>query len=89
MRMYISSADLMTRNTEHRVEIACPIFDRQIKQKIYSMLTIRLKDNVKGRQLQNDGTYSKRMEHAKKIDSQQYFMDAFNLLEINHNELES
>ena len=88
MRMYISSADLMTRNTEHRVEIACPIFDRQIKQKIYAMLKIRLKDNVKGRQLQADGTYSKRKEHAKKTDSQQYFMDAFNLLEINHNELE-
>ena len=88
MRMYISSADLMTRNTEHRVEIACPIFDRHIKQKIYAMLKIRLKDNVKGRQMQADGTYSKRMEHAKKTDSQQYFIDAFNLLAINHNELE-
>jgi len=38
-----------------------------------------LLDNVKGRQLQNDGTYRKRMGHAKRIDSQQYFIDSFSV----------
>ncbi len=89
MRMYISSADLMTRNTEHRVEIACPIFDKQVKQKIYATLKIMLMDNVKGRQLQNDGTYRKHMERAKRIDSQQYFIDSFSVSLAVTNKLEN
>ncbi|WP_110954538.1 polyphosphate kinase 1 [Anaerosinus massiliensis] len=77
MKVYISSADLMTRNTEKRVEIACPILDTEIKRKIYASIKIMLADNIKGRQLQNDGNYTKRLLHENPIDSQAYFMQAF------------
>jgi polyphosphate kinase len=76
MKMFISSADWMTRNTKNRVEVACPIFDDAIKKKIFSVIEIMLKDNVKGRQLQSDGTYKRYDDSGEKIDSQQYFLDA-------------
>jgi polyphosphate kinase len=46
---YISSADLMTRNLEHRIEVTCPIFDRNIKAEIKEIFMIQWKDNVKAR----------------------------------------
>ena len=56
-RMYISSADLMTRNTDKRVEIAAPIEDKGIEKKIYAFLQALLSDNVKARKLCADGVY--------------------------------
>lgn len=47
--MYISSADWMVRNLDHRVEAACPIYDEQIKNEILAILNIQLSDNVKSR----------------------------------------
>jgi polyphosphate kinase len=47
--MYISSADWMVRNLDHRVEAACPIYDLQIKEEILKILEIQLADNVKSR----------------------------------------
>ena len=55
--MYLSSADLMTRNTQRRVEVACPIFDREIRGRLGHILALCLADNVKARQLQPDGSY--------------------------------
>ncbi len=46
---YISSADGMGRNLDRRIEIACPIFDREIQKEIQDMINIQLKDNVKAR----------------------------------------
>ncbi len=46
---YLSSADWMTRNLEHRVEVACPIFDPDIKKELRKILEIQLCDNVKAR----------------------------------------
>ncbi len=46
---YISSADLMTRNIEHRIEVTCPIFDKTIKNEIKSIFEIQWSDNVKAR----------------------------------------
>ncbi|MCX7987645.1 MAG: polyphosphate kinase 1 [Bacteroidales bacterium] len=46
---YISSADWMTRNLDHRVEVACPIFDEDIKKEIRKTLEVQLSDNVKAR----------------------------------------
>lgn len=77
MKMFISSADLMTRNTEKRVEIACPILDKQLKRDIYADLKIMLADNQKGRELQNNGKYTKRLLSQKPIDSQQYFIKEY------------
>jgi polyphosphate kinase len=45
--VYISSADLMNRNLHRRVEIAVPIFNREIKKEIIDILTIQLQDNTK------------------------------------------
>ena len=73
-KMYISSADFMTRNTEKRVEIACPILDEGVKSKINSIIEIILKDNVKARQLTSDGTYVKRSIAGRLIDSQEELM---------------
>ena len=56
-RIYISSADMMTRNTDKRVEIAAPVLDPDIKKSIISYLDIMLKDNVKARILYPDGSY--------------------------------
>lgn len=46
---YISSADLMTRNIEHRIEVTCPIFDKSIKCEIRRIFDIQWADNVKAR----------------------------------------
>ncbi len=54
---YLSSADWMTRNMEKRVEILFPIIDSRIKTRIKEILDITLKDNVKARQQDKDGTY--------------------------------
>lgn len=72
--MYISSADLMTRNTEKRVELACPVWDNDIKGRILQMLEIMLQDTVKGRKLLNDGQYTKIEPQGEPINSQEYFM---------------
>ena len=46
---YISSADWMTRNLDRRVEVACPIYDKDIQKEIKELIEIQLKDNVKSR----------------------------------------
>ncbi|MGN0658102.1 MAG: polyphosphate kinase 1 [Emergencia sp.] len=71
-KMFISSADFMTRNTERRVEVACPVLDREAREKIRNILQLCFSDNVKGRVLQPDGTYAKaaRGEDEKKTDAQ-------------------
>ena len=59
-KMYISSADLMTRNTERRVEIACPIDDPAVRTRLHDILYAMQHDTVKARVLQPDGTYCKK-----------------------------
>jgi polyphosphate kinase len=46
---FISSADLMTRNLEHRIEVTCPIFDRNIRNELKKIFEIQWSDNVKAR----------------------------------------
>lgn len=73
-RIYISSADLMTRNITRRVEIACPVYDKEIRETLMQMLDIMLKDNIKARSLGSDGIYIKKPSDGEAIDSQMYFM---------------
>ena len=54
---YISSADMMTRNTDKRVEIAAPVLDREVEEQVYSYLRLMLSDNVKAMRLCSDGVY--------------------------------
>lgn len=74
-KLYIGSADMMTRNTEKRVEVACPVLDDKIRHQINHDLKIMLSDNVKARVMQPDGTYTKRTITDKAIDSQAVFME--------------
>ena len=53
-KMYISSADWMLRNIDHRVEAACPILEESMQAEIIDIINIQLKDNVKARILNND-----------------------------------
>ena len=70
-KVFISSADWMLRNIDHRVEAACPILDKEIQQELKEILEIQLADNVKARILDNEltNTYVKN-EQSKKIRSQ-------------------
>jgi polyphosphate kinase len=52
-KMYISSADWMVRNLDHRVEATCPVLDERLKQELKDILNIQLNDNVKARWLDN------------------------------------
>lgn len=52
-KMFISSADWMVRNIDHRVEIACPIYNKAIQQELKEILQIQLSDNIKARKLDN------------------------------------
>jgi len=52
--VYISSADWMVRNLDHRIEVACPIFDAGIKEELITIYQLQIKENVKGRILDNE-----------------------------------
>lgn len=73
-KVYIGSADMMTRNTEKRVEVACPVYDDRLKAQLAHMMQVMLADNVKARALQKDGTYVKKEKGTAKVCSQEYFM---------------
>ena len=78
-KVYISSADLMTRNLERRVEVAAPVLDDKIKKTILSMFNIMLSDNVKASQLLNDGGYKRVKNKEIKMNSQEYFFKKLTL----------
>ena len=76
-KVYISSADWMTRNTEHRVELACPIFDKDIKENIYNELLLLWQDTIKGRLLSPDGNYEKLSAKLPAFNSQESFLKKY------------
>lgn len=65
-RVYISSADWMTRNLDHRVEVSCPILDARLKTELMDILQIQLNDNVKARWLDNNLSNTYVRNHAEK-----------------------
>lgn len=73
-KMYISSADMMTRNLDWRVEVACPIYDRDIKKAINEIIETSLYDNVKARNLDSLGNYNKIENNKIPINSQDLFI---------------
>ena len=58
-KVYIASADLMTRNTERRMEVALPILDPELKRTLVNYVKAHMQDNVKGRRLTSEITYQK------------------------------
>lgn len=74
-KYYIASADLMTRNLQRRVEIACPIYDKDIQAQLHYILDVQLQDNAKASFLQPSGAYlRKESPKAPRLDSQAEFM---------------
>ncbi len=69
-KVYISSADWMLRNLEHRVEVTCPIWNKEIKKELKDILNIQLQDNVKARILDNELSNEYVNTTKKKIRSQ-------------------
>ena len=69
-KVYISSADWMLRNLEHRVEASCQVLDEDIKQELKDILNIQLQDNVKARWLDNELNNEYVKTTRKKIRSQ-------------------
>lgn len=76
-RVYISSADFMTRNTERRVEVAAPILDNSLADSIVESFEVMLRDNVKAREQGDDGKYRHviRKDGEEALNSQLYFYD--------------
>lgn len=76
-RVYISSADFMTRNTERRVEVAAPLLDRAIADRAVEIFETCLRDNVKAREQDSEGNYFrvKPAEGEPRLNSQIYFYE--------------
>lgn len=75
--IYLSSADMMTRNTEHRVEIAFPVLDPTCRALVHEYMGMQLRDNVKARSLTSDGTWVpvERKEGEKPFNSQEALLE--------------
>jgi len=73
---YITSADWMPRNFDHRIELACPIYDKKIQKELMRMLEIQIAENVKARLLsaENPNQY-KKTSSKKRIRSQIEFYE--------------
>ena len=74
-KIYIASADFMTRNTVRRVEVATPIYDKSIQKRIRDMFDVMLKDDEKGKEQDADGTYHSRKINETPVNSQEYFYE--------------
>ena len=72
-KYYIASADFMTRNTVRRVEVAAPVYDVKLQEKLQEMFDIMLSDNQKARQLGPDGNYQRVINEKAPVNSQEYF----------------
>jgi len=73
--LFLSSADMMTRNMIKRVEIEFPILDKAIKKEILSAMDIYLADNTKARELFPDGSYLHIRNDLPPVFAQQHFME--------------
>ena len=74
-KIYIASADFMTRNTVRRVEVATPVYDAHAKDKIRHIFDTIMTDDEKGKELCADGEYVDRKINSTPIDSQEQFFE--------------
>lgn len=72
-KVYISSADYMTRNTTRRVEVAAPILSEEVKKRVLDIFDTQMQDNVKARIMQPDGKYVRAERGDIAIDAQSRF----------------
>ena len=77
-KVFISSADWMVRNINHRIEVACPVLEKDLRDEIINIIDIQLKDNIKARELDNElSNQYINPRNTKKIRSQ---IEIFNYL---------
>ena len=78
---YISSADLMPRNIEHRIEVTCPVFDKNIRNELMQIFDIQWSDNVKARKLDSNLANKFVKTYEKTVNSQ---IEVYNLIKRIH-----
>lgn len=86
-KIYIGSADFMTRNTIRRVEVATPIYDEGIQNRIREMFDVMLRDDEKGKEQDANGIYHSRKVNDIPVNSQEYFYEQAyenSLMDIYH-----
>lgn len=77
-KIYIASADFMTRNTVRRVEVAAPIYDEEIKDRVRYIFNTIMSDDEKGKEKGADGRYADRKINESPVNSQEiFFQDAY------------
>ncbi|HZH74309.1 MAG TPA: polyphosphate kinase 1 [Mariniphaga sp.] len=81
-KVYISSADWMPRNLNRRIEIACPVYDKEIKNELMEMLNIQLRDNTKARIL--DPLLQNKYNKSNKNASYRAQEDTYNFIKTQH-----
>ena len=74
-KIYIASADFMTRNTLRRVEVAAPVYDERIREQIVYMFDRIMSDNVQAREMDSCGNYIRVENDNEKNNSQEHFCD--------------
>jgi polyphosphate kinase len=90
-KFYISSADWMPRNLDRRIEVACPIYNKEIQEELRTMLKIQLRDNTKSRILDNELSNKYSRQHLEgrfraQEDYYQYIKEKHQLtMKIYHN----
>jgi polyphosphate kinase len=80
-QIYISSADIMPRNLDHRIEVTCPIFDKSIRQEIRDIFDIQWEDNVKAR-IYNETQSNDFVKPGKKVIQSQ--LEVYNFIKKTH-----
>ena len=79
VKIYVASADFMTRNTTRRVEVAVPIRDEAIKKRICYLFDTMMKDDEKGKEQNSSGQYVDRIINETKLNSQErFYQEAYN-----------
>ena len=77
-KIYLASADFMTRNTVRRVEVAAPVYDEEIRNRIRYMFDTMMADDEKGKEQDALGRYCDRFLNEPKINSQEiFYRDAY------------
>lgn len=72
-KVYIASADFMTRNTIRRVEVAVPVLDEKLKERLDWMFKTMIDDDEKGKMLNSKGNYVERKVNEIRQNSQEMF----------------